>query len=112
MLLDEVGNNWPLIRFLLDDPEYAARYHQALQDVLDNAYIQDSLYQRMDAYHALVAPYVANEIAPYTHLRNQAEFTDSLTLGADALTRVVLGGRRIGENDRCPTGGLAPCRCQ
>ena len=54
--LDEVGNDWPVIRYLLDDPVYQALYYQELEALLDGAFAIDALHTRIDELHALIAP--------------------------------------------------------
>ncbi|MES2644341.1 MAG: CotH kinase family protein [Myxococcota bacterium] len=75
--LGDVGDEWPLIRTLLDDPTYAARYdvllaeHQGVVNV-------EAFAARAQTLHALVAPYVAAEAAPYTHLTDPDAFDTSV----------------------------------
>lgn len=81
IMLDQVDNQWPLIRFLLDDSVYRAQYRVQLQAALDGPLETTALFQKMDAYHNLIAPYVvgtSGESAPYTFLNGSAEFEDSL----------------------------------
>jgi spore coat protein CotH len=63
------GDRWPLIRFLVDDPEYRGRYRAALRAFLDGPYAEAPLFARMRTLHALVAPSVARERAPFTQLQ-------------------------------------------
>ncbi len=52
--LDEVGPEWPLIRFLLDDPVYAARYRELLAETAAGAFSIEGLTALLDANAALV----------------------------------------------------------
>ncbi len=56
----DVGDNWPLIRYLLDDPVYAARYLEALAEV-DVLFDADELAAQYQAWADLLAPYVIAE---------------------------------------------------
>jgi spore coat protein H len=89
IMLDGIGEDWPLIRFLLDDTVYRARYKELVQAAVDGPFAVDKVFAKMDAYHELIAPYVvgpeATEKAPYTFLSNAAAFNNSLTTGNDAL---------------------------
>ena len=88
VMLDDIDERWPLIRYLLDDPVYRARYEAELRAALDGAFAIDTVQQQMDAYHALIAPYVVGadgEVAPYTFLASDSEFETSLTTGDNAL---------------------------
>lgn len=88
VLLAEVTADMPLVRHLLDDAVYLGQYKDELKAALAGALARTKLNARMDAYFQLIAPYVAGdqgERAPYTSLKNAAEFTGALTVGADAL---------------------------
>lgn len=53
--LDEVGDDWPLIRALMDDAEYAARYRDAL-DVAAQAFSVAAFDALVDDAEALATP--------------------------------------------------------
>lgn len=75
--LTEVGEDWPLIRRLMDNPTYAARYREHLADlapVLD----ADKLSDRARSLHTLIAPYAEAEAAPLTQLSDFAAFEASV----------------------------------
>lgn len=57
VMADEVGDDWPLIRFLLDDPVYRQDYIGYVRDVLDEGFGTD-LDATIDQYHDLIAPYI------------------------------------------------------
>jgi len=88
IMMDEVTETWPLIRYLLDDPVYRERYMDALAEVLEGAYAKDRFDARAAELHALIAPYVSGgsegEQAPYTALSSPDAFGAALadpTLG-------------------------------
>jgi spore coat protein H len=56
--LAEVTAEWPLIRFLLDDATYAARYRARVAEVASTVYEPAAAEARFRAAHALIAPYV------------------------------------------------------
>jgi hypothetical protein len=88
VLLDEVSDRWPVIRYLMDDPVYAAQYYEELASFLDGAFAIDKVHNRMDELHQLVTPYVIGEhgeVSPYTNLNNASAFETSLTEGSYAL---------------------------
>jgi len=88
VMLDEADSKWPLIRFLLDDPEYRQFYQEQLVEALEGSFAVDRIHERMDAFHELVAPYVVGpdgETAPYTFLKDASDFENSLNVGKDAL---------------------------
>ena len=53
---DEVGEDWPLIRFLIDDPEYRARYRAALTETASTAFSVESFDALVDTAEALATP--------------------------------------------------------
>jgi spore coat protein CotH len=56
-----IGQNWPLIRFLLDDPIYQAKYTGYLRDCLADAFVPAQLTEKTDAWAALLRPYADKE---------------------------------------------------
>ena len=93
VLLDEIGSEWPMIRNLLDDATYAARYREELQNAAVGAFDQDLVAFRMQEAHDLIAPYVVGddgESGAYTFLRSDAEFEDSVD-GSGGLVEHVEG---------------------
>jgi spore coat protein CotH len=88
VLLSEVSDQWPVIRYLMDDPVYAAQYYEELATFLDGAFAIDKVENRMQVLHDLVAPFVSGENGeayPYTNLSNTSAFETSLTQGNYAL---------------------------
>ena len=82
VMLDEVDDQWPLIRYLLDDPVYRQAYQDELQAAVDGPFASAAVKSRMQAHHDLIAPYVVGangESAPYTFLTDSADFENSLT---------------------------------
>nr|MBP7692321.1 CotH kinase family protein [Anaerolineales bacterium] len=60
----EVGENWPLIRYLLDDPEYAAQYYGYLDEVVNGGVFNaDTLAAEYQRLAALAAPYASDAAA-------------------------------------------------
>ncbi len=81
LLLDEADDSRPLVRYLLDDPIYFAQYKDYLLESVEEAFEVSWVHDKMDAYHALVAPYVVGpdgENAPYTFINSDDEFLLSL----------------------------------
>lgn len=85
VLLDEVGTSWPLIRYLLDDPVYRARYLELLDEFAAGPFAADAVKARLRAVYDLIHDSAMAEQAPYTNLTSTAEFERSLTDRADAL---------------------------
>jgi hypothetical protein len=80
--LSEVGEQWPLIRYLMDDPKYLATYRSFLAQAAQKEYEPSATVKRFQAAHELIAPYVVGtegEIAGYTFLSSATAFDDALT---------------------------------
>jgi spore coat protein H len=54
---DEVGQNWPLIRYLLDDPVYHARYDGFLRETINSVFKPATLEKKCRVLAALITPY-------------------------------------------------------
>ena len=54
-----MDENWPLIRYLMDDPVYWETYVSHVQDVVEGALGVEPTRERVRAAHGLIAPYVA-----------------------------------------------------
>lgn len=76
--LASVGDEWPLIRFLADDPVYMAKYQQFLQETIQSVWQPDLLAARYQAYHDLIASSVEKETKGYTQLSSMDAFNQSV----------------------------------
>jgi spore coat protein H len=80
--LSGVSAEWPLIRFLLDDPLYSQIYRQYLRDFSDNVFSVANTSALFEQYHNLIAPYVvgpeAVEQGKYTNLQSPSAFNSSV----------------------------------
>lgn len=74
----QVGDQWPLISYLVDDPVYLAKYHQYLKETLNTTWQPDKLAALYTKYHDLIASYVEKESEGYTQLSSYAVFEQSL----------------------------------
>lgn len=86
VLMDEVTEDWPLLRFLLDDPIYRAQYLEALRKTSAAPVLQQPAFEALATkLHALIGPYVlgsggqTGEKAPYTFITQPADFQSALT---------------------------------
>lgn len=76
--LDEVTDEWPLIRFLMDDPRYQAQYTSYVQAAVDTAFVPEEMAQTYQSYHDLIADSVLAETAAATTLKSRAAFETSV----------------------------------
>lgn len=57
-----VDSSWPLIRYLIDDPIYYARYRSYLRAFYENVFTTERTSALFDKYHAMIAPYVVGPL--------------------------------------------------
>lgn len=80
--LSTVGDNWPLIRNLIDDPVYKLKYKEYVQEFVNIVFKPDAMNILFTQYHELISPYVLGpaefEIGKYTHLTNNTAFVNEL----------------------------------
>jgi spore coat protein H len=58
---DRVASNWPLIRFLLDDPVYRATYRRHVEDLIATVFVPSRVNAFIRSEHARIARYVIGE---------------------------------------------------
>ena len=78
----EVGNNWPLIRFLLDDPIYQEKYKEHLEKVVSSAFEASKMISKYQFYSNLIRDYVIGidgEKEDYTFLNSTGDFDSELS---------------------------------
>ncbi len=78
--MNEVGNNWPLIRYLINDPAYLQQYKDALKGFRNTVFLQADMEALIDKYFLMVTPYAIGpegEQSGYTYLTSAATFTSS-----------------------------------
>ena len=79
--LTEVGENWPLIRYLMDDPVYYQLYLDDLDQTVNTAFEPSKMEKIYRQYHNLIEPYVTGQYGEqkgYTNLNSAASFASSL----------------------------------
>ncbi|WP_428654855.1 CotH kinase family protein [Runella sp.] len=79
--MKEVGKQWPLIRYLADDPIYFAQYKKYVKEFSEKVFTEAQMQQLFAKNHALIAPFVNGKLKeerPYSHLRNSDDFGNGL----------------------------------
>ena len=76
--MDEVGGNWPFIRYLLDDTEYKQKYREYLLQFIGEVFIPDVMSVMYNGYYALLKEYVYAEEPGYTFLNSDADFDQAI----------------------------------
>jgi len=79
--LDEVNANWPLIRYLMDDPVYQAAYASNIESLINGAFNPDTISARFQELHELIRPYLVGlngENEGYSSIQSEAAFDATL----------------------------------
>ena len=76
--LDEVSDQWPLIRYLMDDPVYQAQYKSYLGDVIKTVFMPEEMAVTYQYYHDLIEDSALAETAEATILKSQQAFQNSV----------------------------------
>ncbi|MBL7813777.1 MAG: CotH kinase family protein [Saprospiraceae bacterium] len=80
--MDEVTNQWPLIRYVVDDPEYFAFYKAAVKAFIANHFTPSTMLESIRQHKAILQPYLTGsgaEAPPYSHLPNFQSFESAVT---------------------------------
>ena len=72
--MSEVRENWPLIRYILDQPEYKATYEVYLQQFVDEVFIPSKMISLYSTYYDLLKDYAYAEQSGYTFIRSDSDF--------------------------------------
>ena len=82
LTMNEVlATQWPLLRYVADDPVYQALYKQEIRTFVTSTFTTSAMHALFEKYHTLIAPYVVGtdgEQARYTHLSSTAAFTSAV----------------------------------
>lgn len=78
----EVNDSWPLIRYLMDDVSYRAKYVNYVSETAESVFNSERMEPLFTAAHSLIRPYVVGaegEQRGYTHLAGEEDFDSALT---------------------------------
>jgi len=81
LALDGVGDDWPLIRFLLDDDQYRASYQSCVEQIVNGAFDEAGIIAVYQAAANLIGPYVVGpdgEKPGHTFLTNTNDFDSAV----------------------------------
>jgi spore coat protein H len=81
--MDEVGDDWPLIRLLMDDEEYAASYYAQLEELVEGSLSEQAQRERFEAAHTRIAASAAAESGTFTNISES--FDGALETNSDAV---------------------------
>jgi len=72
--LNEVGSNWPLIRYVVDVAEYEDIYQEHLQSFVEGTFAPDKMIALYSQYYDLLKEYAYAEVSPYTFIAYNAAY--------------------------------------
>jgi hypothetical protein len=81
----DVGDNWPLIRYLLDDPVYYELYLEYLEETLEGPFNPDQMAEIYQTLADLIAPYAADDVEESTFNAAVQQLIDHAYERADAV---------------------------
>ena len=76
--MDEVRDNWPLIRYLIDDTDYKNIYMEYLQEFINEIFIPSEVQASYENYYNMLKEYAYKEESPYTFLFGDSDFDNSI----------------------------------
>jgi len=77
--LSEVGNNWPIIRYLMDIDEYEAAYKAYVLQFVDNVFIPSQMTITYTNYYELLKDYAYAEENGFTYITYDSYFDQAVT---------------------------------
>jgi spore coat protein CotH len=72
--LTEVGDNWPLISYIIDIPEYKEVYDGYLAQFVDEVFTEEAMAETIDEWYELIQPYAYAEEDGYSFISSDEAF--------------------------------------
>jgi spore coat protein H len=85
----EVSDNWPLIRYLLDDPVYYAHYLDYLAETIAGPFNPDHMVQMYQTWAELIEPYASSDVGEETFEAAVQELIEHAYQRADAVEELL-----------------------
>lgn len=104
--LNEVDNNWPLIRYIIDDEEWAATYKTYLSDFTEHVFTPKKMTAVYNKYQKLLSAHVIGdngEQKQYSFLRNDSEFYEAVDFLRNHVDERNLSVQVFSENKNLTT---------
>jgi len=76
--LSGVGEKWPLVNYLRDDPVYSNKYLSYMDAFLADVFALEEMADTYQFYHDLIAPYVMDEGQEFTQIKSTEAFNISV----------------------------------
>lgn len=77
LALEEVGQSWPLIRFLMDQPDYESIYRAHVQAFAEQVFTTSRMTSLYSSFETLLESYVEAEESGFTFLRYPGAFSQA-----------------------------------
>lgn len=80
--MKEVTNQWPLIRYLMDDPDYFAFYKTSIKEFISTHFNPTLMGEYIRNHKAILQPNfegLESEKPPYSHLQNPQNFNQAVS---------------------------------
>lgn len=77
--LSEVGNNWPLIRYLMDVNEYEDLYKAYTHKFIEEVFVPSDMQATYSAYYELLKDYAYAEESGYSYISYDSEFDQAVS---------------------------------
>jgi hypothetical protein len=85
----DINDNWPLIRYLLDDPVYYERYLGYLEETVEGPFNPDQMAETYRTLADLIAPYTAADVGEETYDAAVQQLIDHAYQRADAVAEFL-----------------------
>lgn len=76
--MSEVSSSWPLIRYIIDQPDYEAEYETYLQQFIDQVFVPADMINTYSTYYELLKDYAYAEEPGYTFIYNNSQFDSAV----------------------------------
>ncbi len=79
--MNDVGENWPIIRYILDVEDWQAEYKKNVSEFTNHIFTPEKMSKIYSNYQQIIVDYAIGEQgekANYTFLRNESDFTKAI----------------------------------
>ncbi len=100
--MNEIGNNWPLIRYILDDQEWMEEYKLNISGFIADVFYAEKMTPVYEKYQSLISEFVigeSGELSGYSFLNNDNDFNSAIEyLKQHVSERKTLAQQFLSEN--------------
>lgn len=95
--MNEVGTDWPLIKYIASDEVYLSKYKTSLKQFRESIFTETAINKLIDQYSNMIAPFAIGadgEKPGYTYLTSSSSFTSGIS---DLKTHVIARRKLISD---------------